>query len=172
LYKNIPPIGDVDFTSPLDVRLQSYRCVQVEEAIAVDTMPTNAGAEVRARTRMTAKNLLGTVTRWGLGGVVKHPVLTGVLLLHKIGRWLTPIWLLLVLLGSLLLLPSTIGIALISIEAAAAILVLLGALSAPVPGASAAWSFFLANFAFAKGFLLILTGQVPTGYMPIRSDHT
>ena len=171
LYRNIPPIGDVDFTSPLDVRLQGYRCVQVDDAVAVDTMPPNAAAEVRARTRMTAKNLLGTVTRWGLHGVVKHPILTVVLLLHKVGRWLTPIWLLLAVLGSLLLLPSAIGVVLISIEAAAAALVLLGALSAPVPGAAAALSFFLANVAFARGLLLIMTGRVPTGYEPVRSDH-
>jgi hypothetical protein len=117
---------------------------------------------------MTSKNLRGTISRWGLGGVLRHPILTGVLILHKIGRWCTPFLALMLVLGSVLLLPYPAGWILLGIEFGAVLLAAAGGLGVPIPLASPAWSFLVANAAFAMGVLKAIGGSVPADYKPLR----
>ncbi len=168
LYRPIPSTGDVDFTTPLDVVLQGHRCVQVETAKAMDRMPGSAIAEYRVRVRMTSKNLRGTISRWGVRGLLRHPILTGVLLLHKIGRWFTPFFGGALVLGSILILPHAVGWTLLAVELGALLLAVAGGLGAPIPFASAAWSFCVANAAFGVGILKTIVGAVPATYRPLN----
>jgi len=168
LYSSIPTTGDIDFTTPLDVVKQGHRCVQVEGALAMDQTPSSARAEFRARVRMTSKNLRGTIGRWGVQGVLHHPILTGVLLLHKIGRWFTPFFGIALVLGSILILPHNTGWILLTVEIGALLLAVAGGMGVPIPLASPAWSFLVANCGFAVGVLKAISGSVQTFYLPLN----
>ena len=108
LYREILPAGDVDFTTPLDVVLQGKICIHKSDAIAYDEMPDSPDRDFKARVRMTAKNFYGTIERWGIRGVLGHPVYSVVILLHKIGRWLTPYGMLALFASNICILSSSI----------------------------------------------------------------
>lgn len=168
LYRNIPPVGDVDFTTPLDVVLQGKKCVHISDAIAYDEMPDSPEREFRARVRMTAKNLYGTIERWGIEGVFKHPVYTCVILLHKIGRWLTPFGMLALFVSNLGLLSSGVFYVLTFIcQAMFYLVAFAGSKGLNLPLARTSYSFCLANIGFFIGVLRAATGRVPTLYKPV-----
>jgi cellulose synthase/poly-beta-1,6-N-acetylglucosamine synthase-like glycosyltransferase len=172
LYRNIPPVGDVDFTTPLDVVLQGKKCVHIADAIAYDEMPDSPEREFRARVRMTAKNLYGTIERWGIGGVLKHPVYTSVILLHKIGRWLTPFGMLALFVSNLGLLSSSIFYVVTFIGQAVFYLVAIaGSKGLNIPLAHTSYSFCLANVGFFIGVLRAATGRVPKLYKPVSQTR-
>jgi poly-beta-1,6-N-acetyl-D-glucosamine synthase len=167
-YKEIPPTGDVDFTLPLDVILKGYSCVYQSSALAWDEMPDTNDSEFKARVRMTSKNFHGTVTRWGIMGVILHPVYTWVILSHKIGRWLTPFFMLSVLIFSLLDFPSDLSLVLLLMQSAFYFLAILGFLRVNVPLASSISNFCLANVGFFIGTVNALLGRVKKKYTPIN----
>ncbi|MEW6221006.1 MAG: glycosyltransferase family 2 protein [Thermodesulfobacteriota bacterium] len=92
-WRDLTPIDDSDFTTPLDVMLQGRRVVQVEEALAYDIPPATARGELRARMRQTSKNLVGTLRRWGVRGWLEHPLASWGLVSHKLLRWCTAFFL-------------------------------------------------------------------------------
>ena len=167
LYRDIPPTGDVDFTTPLDVILQGYSCVQSQTAKALDEMPGSPKQEFRARVRMTSKNLFGTLTRWGVAGHFKHPLYTWVIWSHKIGRWMTPFAMFAIFLGSLLSPPSNFILAFLACQVGFYALGLLHGLSG-LGGrlGGAIFSFLLANAGFFVGVIKVLTGDIPSSYLP------
>ncbi len=168
LYRDIPPTGDVDFTTPLDVALQGHRCVHVDDAVAYEVMPDTPEREFRARVRMTAKNLYGTVTRWGFKGLIHHPVYSLVIFFHKIGRWLTPFAMVGLFISSLFLLGSGIGYALFFAgQLLFYFIAVAGYFRLPVPLAGQIYSFCLANMGFLIGVLKAVSGRVPAAYKPL-----
>jgi cellulose synthase/poly-beta-1,6-N-acetylglucosamine synthase-like glycosyltransferase len=90
LFRPIPVIYGDDCVLPLDVRLQGSRVVQDTRAIVFDTMPHSIAGELRARTRMTARNWTGTLSRPGLLNPFRFPGTAWGLVSHKLLRWLTP----------------------------------------------------------------------------------
>lgn len=175
LYRDIPPTGDVDFTSPLDASLQNTLCIHQPDAIAYDEMPDSRTNELNARVRMTSKNFKGTMERWGWTGVRKYPLKTLVILSHKYGRWITPFLLLTLLPSSIVSLVLTGGAfvsALVLGQIVFYALGLVGFLKLPVPGASTIYSFILGNYGMLLGVLGALSGRVVTTYTPIRNDPT
>lgn len=171
LYKSIPPVGDVDFTTPLDVVLQGYKCVHVANAVAYDEMPTSPQRELNARIRMTAKNLYGTVQRWGVKGVIYHPLYSIVIFLHKLGRWLTPFGMLGLFIPNLFLLDD--GFIFIITFLAQLLfysMALAGYLGLKLPLASSIYIFCLSNIGFFIGVLRALTGKVPKLYKPVSQS--
>jgi len=171
LYCDIPSSGDVDFTTPLDVVLQGYKCVHIEDAVAYDVMPDTARREFRARVRMTAKNLHGSILRWGFRGIIFHPVYTLVLFSHKIGRWLTPFAMIGLFTGSIVTVGSGWIISmLLFVQTVFYILAVCGYMGWRIPFADQAYSFVLANVAFALGVMKALVGNVPSSYRPVRKS--
>lgn len=167
LYRDIPPTGDVDFTTPLDVVLHGNRCVQVSNALAWDVMPASQVDELKARVRMTSKNLNGTIRRWGWRGFFSRPVYSWIILSHKVGRWLTPFALLTFLFATMAAFTDVLGQALFAAQ-----LVFYGAgVSHYLTGrgrlSGAIYSFILANVGFFVGTLKVLFGQVPSSYIPL-----
>jgi len=167
LYRAIPPTGDVDFTTPIDVVLQGYFCVHEPAALAWDSMPETKAQEFRARVRMTAKNLYGTITRWGLAGLLKRPIYSFVIFMHKIGRWLTPFAMISLFFGSVMALPYTFAIILVSGQVLFYGLAIAGMVGAPIPLSGAIFSFCLANAGFFVGVMKAIIGRVPRAYKPI-----
>ena len=168
LFRDVPPTGDIDFTTPLDVVLQGSRCIHCPGAIAHDVLPDTTSREFRARIRMTSKNLRGTISRWGLRGLIRHPVYSLALVSHKILKWLTP-FLALMVLASSVVLAFTSWMAMILLIAQAAFLVwaLVGRWCSRVLWAGHAWSFLVVNIAFGIGVSKALLGSVPAMYRPV-----
>ncbi len=171
LFRPIPPTGDVDFTTPLDVVLQGARCVHCPDAIARDRLPDTGGREFRARIRMTSKNLRGTLARWGLAGLLRHPIYSLVLLSHKILKWLTP-FLLLAVAGVAVASASDSMPARVVLGCQGLFLVLaiLGRVCPRLPVAGHAWNFVLVNIAFGIGVGKALFGAVPAMYRPVSQS--
>ncbi|RMH20509.1 MAG: glycosyltransferase [Gammaproteobacteria bacterium] len=169
LFRDIPASGDVDFTTPLDVVLQGYKCVHVDDAVAYDEMPDNPKREFRARVRMTAKNFHGMITRWGVRGLVQHPIYSLAIFFHKIGRWLTPFAMIVVFISNFFLLQDGVLYQVaVGIQVLFYLLAVLGLMKVPVPLAAQVYSFCLANAGFMVGVLKALAGRVPAAYTPVN----
>lgn len=84
--------GD-DCVLPLDVRLQGYRVIQEPRAIVCDTFPHSIDGELRARVRMVARNWTGTLSRPAVLNPLRFPGTAWGLVSHKLLRWLTPFFL-------------------------------------------------------------------------------
>ena len=94
-----PDVGD-DAMLPMDVVGQGFRGAFAPEAVAVDDFSSTLGEELRSRIRMTSRSLRATlrgVRRWSLW---RRPLLLMAIASHRILRWSTPIWLLLILIGA------------------------------------------------------------------------
>ena len=168
LFRAIPPTGDVDFTTPLDVVRAGHLCVHEPGAQAYDRAADTPGQEFRARVRMTAKNFRGTLGRWGIGGLLRHPVYSWVLLSHKYARWLTPLALAGVMVGTAGQAVVTGGLVWTGLLGAGGVLLGLAACHdcprAPRIAGSL-FSFLVANAAFAVGMFDAVRGAVPASYV-------
>ncbi|MDI6891188.1 MAG: glycosyltransferase family 2 protein, partial [Thermodesulfovibrionales bacterium] len=94
--------GD-DCIIPLDVILQGYRVVHEPEAVAYDIFPSSIDGELKTRIRMTIRNWTGTFSRRKLLNPFRYPLISFSLISHKLLRWLTPYFLLTMLILNLLL---------------------------------------------------------------------
>ncbi len=169
LFKHLSPIDDVDFTTPLDVILQGHKIVFAKDAVAYDTPPHSVGGELEARIRMTSKNFIGTLRRWGLKGWIRYPLVSWSLLSHKILRWLTPFFMVSVLITNVFLLNErwvyrlTFAgqIAFYSV----ALVGFIGELSGKrIPLASTIFSFCVGNLGMGIGVIKGLLGKAPASY--------
>ena len=176
LYRKLPATGDVDFTSPIDVIDQGYRCVHLSGAYAFDVMPADDAREFRARVRMVAKNFGGTISRWGARNLVRHPVYSWALYSHKIMRWLTPFF----MMGALTTSAALIGRGLqykllfsgqVVFYLAAAVGWYAYRRKANWPFVGQIYAFVLANVAFALGVVKVAIGRVPASYVPVRQSN-
>lgn len=162
------PTSDSDCSTPLDVVRQGYLCRIVRDAEAVDFVADTAGQEFRARVRMTAKNFLNIIASWDWRkGVITWPAITAGLILHKIGRWLTPYFVLSLVAGGTALAAAGVSDFASSVTILAWVGLVTGGagLLAPnLPLAGAAGSFMLANAAFAIGVFKALTGKAPGSF--------
>ncbi|MGE5477531.1 MAG: glycosyltransferase [Bacteroidales bacterium] len=105
LFRPLPlHVGD-DCIIPLDVAAAGARVVHQPAALAYDVNETRTARELRARARMTARNWVGTWRHPRLLSPVGHPGYCLALWSHKLMRWLSPVFLVLLALASLLLVP-------------------------------------------------------------------
>jgi glycosyltransferase involved in cell wall biosynthesis len=171
LFKNLPPTGDTDFTTPLDVVDAGYRCVHMPGCLAYDVLAPNAKVEFATRVRMVSKNFGGTIVRWGWRNIFRRPAYTWAIYSHKILRWLTPFFLLAAFASNALLLAHRSLYALLFLLqvafCAAAALGWLGyRLGRKWPILHALYAFVLANVAFFLGVLKSLRGGAPASFVP------
>ncbi len=167
LFRPIPLSSDVDCSTPLDVVLQGSRSVFVPEAVAIDYVAETASNEFRARVRMTSKNFDCTVGLWDWAGFFRRPGVSTGLALHKLGRWLTPFFALVLLAcGTIAVLAGEGGVVsfLTILGWLAIVLALLGALVPSAPLLGSLWSFLLANISFAAGVIKALANRTPQHY--------
>ena len=172
LFKPLAHARGDDCMIPLDVVLQGYQVVQSPLAIAFDTFPSTLRGELRARMRMTTRNLAGFFDRPVLLNPFRYPGYALSLWLHKIFRWMTPFFAIALLLSSMAA-PKP-RLSLILPQLAFVLLAMVGGLFA-LRGRAAprivsfAFSFFVANLGFALGVVQWLAGKEITTYENIRS---
>jgi cellulose synthase/poly-beta-1,6-N-acetylglucosamine synthase-like glycosyltransferase len=159
--------GD-DCILPLDVRLQGYRVIQDQRAVVFDGFPHSLQGELRARTRMVARNWTGTLSRPAILNPWRFPGTAWGLVSHKFLRWLTPF-----LLGVLLLvstLASLYGryVSLLFFQAAFYAAAMAGWLRIRAGRQTRVFAlpfaFCLANWGFLLGTMRALRGQRVVAY--------
>jgi len=168
LYRPLPVMYGDDCVLPLDVRLQGYRVVQDARVVVYDIMPSNIQGELRARIRMTARNWTGTFARSAILNPFRFPVTSWALISHKLLRWLTPFFLVIVLAANLLLAVRGQWITLCALQVAFYASACIGWLRARK--GTPAWlfgypfAFCLANVGFFLGIVKVLRGQKIVSY--------
>ncbi len=98
LYPPIRPDLDSGFVGPLKILEKGYRTVYEPEAIAiVDRRPPNMKDEFARRSRIMLRGMRGLLHMRHLMNPFKHGFLAISLIASRLLRWLTPIWLVLLL---------------------------------------------------------------------------
>jgi cellulose synthase/poly-beta-1,6-N-acetylglucosamine synthase-like glycosyltransferase len=170
LLKPMDPAHGEDCMVPLDVASQGYRVVHDATALATDLLDNDPEKEFRTRVRMTLRNWQGTWSRNHLLNPVRNPGFAFALWSHKILRWTSPFFLILL----------AISVTVCALEgksfyqACVGLLVVLGIAGLlgrhaerrrfVLPGTSTVYSFLLANAGFFMGLWKCLFGHKVTLY--------
>lgn len=91
--------GD-DMIIPLDMALIRKISVFAPDALVSDSMPSSLRGEIKARQRITLRNLRGVSKRWRLLVPWLYPRMSFALWSHKVLRWMSPVLLLIILASS------------------------------------------------------------------------
>jgi cellulose synthase/poly-beta-1,6-N-acetylglucosamine synthase-like glycosyltransferase len=169
LWKELGATDDCDFTTPLDVILQGFRVIYASDSIAYDVPASTLRQEFRTRVRQTAKNLVGTLRRWGWKGWIKHPFVSLGLLSHKILRWFSPFFIVGALLSNLFLLDENLVYQITFLIQLAFYALgffgLLGeVLGKKIPVASSVLAFCVAAAGMGIGVIKGILGKAPANY--------
>ncbi len=159
-----------DCMVPLDVASQGYRIVHATDALATDLLDTDPDKEFRTRVRMTLRNWQGTWSRRGLLNPVRFPGYALALWSHKIVRWMSPLFLILMLISATVL--ALEGKSIFQAWVSLLVILCIGGLLGrrgenqrlSLPGTSAVYSFLLANAGFFVGLCKCLFGHKVTVY--------
>ncbi|MCG6877654.1 MAG: glycosyltransferase family 2 protein [Deltaproteobacteria bacterium] len=170
-----PKYGD-DCMIPLDIAEKGYRIVHEDKALAYDSFPSSIGGELRARTRMTLRNLTCTLSKHRLLNPFKHPGLCWAMVSHKLLRWLTPFFLLIAFISNVILfnegsLYFFTGFAQLAFYFFGLVGLFGEMLKLKIPIASQIFSFLLANAGFLMGVLKAVCGRHITAYRNAKPCH-
>lgn len=160
--------GD-DCIIPLDILIQGYKVVHEDQAISYDSFPDSAAGELKARIRMTLRNITGTLSRYPLLNPLKFPLISFSIFCHKICRWLTPYFLIILFFSNLVLLPQGYFYRFtFYCQVVFYFLGLIGLVAErqrrSIPLASPIFSFLLANLGFFLGVFKAIVGKMETSY--------
>jgi cellulose synthase/poly-beta-1,6-N-acetylglucosamine synthase-like glycosyltransferase len=160
--------GD-DCMIPLDMVLQGYKVVHEDRAVAYDTFPSTIKAELKARQRMTLRNITGRMSKYKLLNPCRFPLASFSILSHKLLRWLTPYFMISLLFFNLCLAKGGhFYVFTLCCQIMFYFLGVIGFIAAKhnhrLPIASPAFSFILANIGFFLGILYAVLGQKITAY--------
>ncbi len=172
LFRPLAADDDIDDAAPVDTLLAGSRVLFMADALAYDRLPESSRNELAARRRIVTKNLAAIVNRPRIIDPRAHPEAAFKLISHRVLRYLTPIFLV-VLLVTNAFLPHGI---LFDLAWAAQLLFYGGALLGLVadrrrtalPICSTLFAFCLANVGFLLGLWNIVRGHRVTSYEPIR----
>lgn len=158
-----------DCVVPLDVVLQGYVMVHASTAIAFDKMEYDSLSQFKSRVRMTQRNIQGTFSRKLLLNPFRSFGYAMALWFHKILRWFSPVFLIIITMSSLLLMHRFIIFRLVSIVIGFLYLGgLLGWLAEhkrwQIPIIKTIFSFLLANLGFLVGLIRAFKGKKITNY--------
>lgn len=163
LYRPLPPDEDVDFATPLDVILQGYRVYYQPKAIATDVAPASIRGIIRSHSRMTAKNLRGTLQRIPMLFKASCYEVTWGIISHKILRWCTPLFLIGLFVSSAFLIDHLMFRILFVLQVAGYILAIVGGLVARSKNKAtimaSLYNFLVANAGMLWGLAIFLSGR-------------
>ncbi len=81
--------GD-DCIIPLNIINQGYKVIHEDNALAYDAFPSTMRGEIKARIRMTLRNITCTLSNYRLLNPFRFPLISYSIFSHRIFRWLTP----------------------------------------------------------------------------------
>jgi len=158
-----------DCVIPLDIVLQGYKMVHATNAIAFDQMPYDSRREFGARVRMTLRNVQGTMSRRALLNPFVNFRYAFSLWSHKLMRWFSPVFLIILTICSLVLMGENwfyhfFALLLLIFYMTA----LLGWLAErnnwAIPVVKTIYSFILANCGFLVGLIRAVLKERITAY--------
>ena len=169
LFRPLVDAYGEDCVVPLDIVEQDYRMVHRVDAVAHDRMDTQAGGEFRARVRMTARNWSGTVSRSHLLNPFRHFRYAWALWSHKLLRWLSPVFLIVMVVSAFMLAPGSeffayVSVGLVGFVGAGLLAGIFEYFGWSIPVARTIFSLLLANVGFFVGGCRALCGHRITAY--------
>lgn len=175
LFKPLEPIDDIDFATPIDVVKSGKLALYAEEAVAWDWAPSSPRDQIRNRTRMTAKNFIGTVRRCRPWFFFRHPYVGWALISHKFLRWLSGYFFLGALTSNLFALGKGAEYHYLFLgQLGFYLLAVVGYIGdrkhVAIPLAAQVFSFLTAVYAMSLGVLNSLTGRIPVRWGKPSSD--
>jgi cellulose synthase/poly-beta-1,6-N-acetylglucosamine synthase-like glycosyltransferase len=169
-YEALLADEDPDFSTPIQVVRKGFRVVYVPEAVATDAVPPSARAEFRARSRMVTKNFVGTIRELTRTSLRSHPGLWWSLLSHKLFRWMTPVFLIAMLVAALGPGMEQVRPLVLTCYGVGGLAVLAGALSElrgfQLPIVTHAWNLAVVNTGMLVGLLRAAYGRRITSWEP------
>ncbi len=162
--------GD-DMVLPMELALRGKISVIAPNAFVTDTMPDSFRGELKARQRITLRNLTALMRRKGLLNPFRDFLMAFSLWSHKLLRWLSPVLLLVAFLSTMALAvlhSSMIFKFLLALQLACYAICVFGFISIftkikiPITGQLA--SFMLANIGFFLGVMKYVTGKKIRSY--------
>ncbi len=172
LFRPFPcKFGD-DCIIPLDIAAQGYKIIHEDEAIAYDRFPSSLQGELKARSRMTLRNITCTLSRYDLLNPFKFPLLAVAIISHKLLRWLTPYIMICVFISNVgLLHEGSLFTVLFYLQSAFYVSGVVGFIGEKnnhhIPVASPIFSFILANIGFFLGVFKALLLKNVTSYRKV-----
>ncbi|HHL40760.1 MAG TPA: glycosyltransferase family 2 protein [Deltaproteobacteria bacterium] len=169
LFTPLRPVDDIDTASVIDIILEGYKVVYVEDALAYDIPPHSARSEYKARVRGTSKTVASVFGRVGMLEWFKHPVVTWSLFSHRFLRYMTPYFMVIAFLSNASLLgEGLLYKSLFMLQAAFYLFVLVGWVADRahryVPLASSLYSFCVAMSGMMVGVAKAVAGRVTVTY--------
>jgi hypothetical protein len=169
-YEPLLADEDPDFSTPIQVVRKGFSVVYAPEAVATDALPPSARAEYRARSRMVTKNFVGTLRELARISPRRHPGLWWSLLSHKLLRWMTPVFVILILVSALGPGMEQVRSLILTCYCVGGLAVLAGALSellgTQLPIATQAWNLAVVNTGMLVGLLRAAYGGRITSWEP------
>ena len=165
-YRAVPPSASMDHLLPLYVREAGGLVVYVPDAVATDRPISGLREQLRNRTRTATRGIRANLSMVGALAPWRRPGPAAAIWSHKLLRWATP-WFVLVVAGAgvvlgvrgqPLYLVAPLGVAALAATAAAAHL-LIGAGRHPWRAVTFIRSFAVVNVAFATGWLNVIRGR-------------
>lgn len=163
LFKPMESQYGEDCIVPLDIVSLGSRVVFQPTAVAYETRIADAGAELRARIRMTLRSFAGTLSRKQLLNPLRFPAIAWAIISHKLLRWLTPYLLLLLFVSNLVLVDRPLYRFTRSLQilfyACGAVGYVFDRFSVRVPVLSTIYAFCLMNLGVAVGVAKAVLGH-------------
>lgn len=168
--------GD-DCIIPLDMLERGYKMRHVDNAIAFDMFPSTIRSELKARIRMTQRNISCTLSKYQLLNPFFFGMRSFAILFHKIFRWLTPYFMILLLIVNATLYNSGIFYVIaiwmqLVIYSIGTIGFIAEKINIRIPVASQIFSFMLANAGFLVGVFKAMMGESVTSYSNIQQNNS
>jgi cellulose synthase/poly-beta-1,6-N-acetylglucosamine synthase-like glycosyltransferase len=165
-YRAVPPSASMDHLLPLYVRETGGLVVYVPDAIATDRPISGLREQLRNRTRTATRGIRANLSMVGALAPWRRPGPAAAIWSHKLLRWATPWFVLVVagagvvlgLRGQPIYLVAPFGVAALAVAAAAGHL-LIGAGRHPWRAVTFIRSFAVVNVAFATGWLNVIRGR-------------
>lgn len=163
LFERFSPVYSEDVVIPKLIVKRGYRMVQEPQAVAYEVMPPDIRVEYGRRKRMVVRGITGILSPEGAFSPIEHPGHWWSIVSHKLLRWFTPFGMAGSFLSSITLARQRLyGLAALGhalFYACAAAGYALERRGCHIRVFSAAFSFCLANVAFAVGLIEALRGR-------------
>ena len=169
LYTPVPEHMPDDSVSPLGAYKQGYSVVYAEDALAHETGANDAGSEFRIKTRGIVRELNSIFYFKELLSPFKNPVLSLVLISHRLLRWSVPIFLIVLFLATLHLIGNPLYMTFFWIQIFFYLLAVCGFLiKKNIRIISLPFYFSLVNTAALWGIIKFLSGTKQSTWKSVR----